>query len=82
MTNEQAAVRRYFRNKMHQRRGAGRRSYVTELENLQVILAELTGNITHDELARFFDLDPADTALAKLNDIRQAAIDAGKKLVR
>ena len=81
MTNEQA-VRRYFRNKMHQRRGVGRLSYVTELENLQVILAELTGDITYDELAKFFDIDPSDHTLTKLNDIRQAAIEAGKKLVR
>ncbi len=80
--NMDKSVRRYFRDKMHKRRGKGR-SYITELENLQVILAYHVRAITWVELCKFFNLDPADySALAKADDIRQAAIEAGKELVR
>ena len=85
MDNKQA-VRKYFRERMRERRKnikPGKRSYVSEIENLQVIMAHWAGAITWDELCRFFDLDPAEyTTLAKTDDIRQAAIEAGKGLAR
>jgi len=74
-------VKRYFRLKQQQIRGGT--SPKTELENLQVIFAESVRAITFDEMCAFFGLDPVDyTTLAKMDNIRQSAIEAGKRLVK
>jgi len=54
-----------------------------ENENLKVLLAFMVSVITWDQLCKFFDLDPDEyTTLAKVDDIRQAAIEAGMELAR
>ncbi len=56
---------------------------IAEVERLQVTIAHMANVITWEELCKFFDLDPADyIALAKIDDIRQVAIEAGKELAR
>ena len=73
-------LKRYNRLAQMKHRISGR-SYVTENENLKVLLAFMVEVITWEELCKFFDLDPADyTTLAKVDDIRQAAITKGKEL--
>ena len=74
-------LKRYFRQAKHKQRGG--RSYKTELENLQVILAHQTEAITWLQLCEFFGLDPGEyTTLAKLDDIRQDAVEAGERLAK
>ena len=74
-------LKRYFRQAKHKQRGG--RSYKTELENLQVILAHQAEAITWLQLCEFFGLDPGEyTTLAKLDDIRQSAVEAGVRLAK
>ena len=74
-------LQRYFRQ-VKQKQSGGR-SYKTELENLQVILAHQAEAITWLQLCEFFGLDPdAYTTLAKLDDIRQSAVESGVRLAK
>lgn len=62
---------------MHERRGAGRRSYVTELENTQVMVAWFAGNITTDQATEFIGCTET-----QLVELREQTIESGMELAR
>lgn len=76
LSMNERTIKRYFRQKMLARRGNGRRSYVTELENLQVLWAWEVGDIPAEQTAEFIGCE-----MYELQRLRQEAIEAGKELV-